>query len=56
MSNADIMVEMVRLAEQIGKVKAAHMYSNDYISIDGKTKDGKSFNMNLTMEEEKKDA
>lgn len=56
MSNADIMVEMIRLAEQIGNVEAAHMYSNGLLSIDGKTKAGKMFGLNLIMKEEEKNA
>ena len=56
MSNTDILVEMVRLAEQIGKVESAMMYPHDYISIDGETKDGKRFNLNMSLKEEKKDA
>ena len=57
MSNADILIEMVRLGEQIGEVEDAHMYPNDYISIYCKTKDGKTCNLTMTMpKEEKKDA
>ena len=56
MSNADMFVEMIRLAEQYGDVVTGHMYENDYITIDGITKDGKSFNINLMVREEKKDA
>jgi hypothetical protein len=52
MSNAEIFVEMIRLAEQIGKVEAANMYSIDYMSIDGKLKDGNKFNLNLSLKGE----
>ena len=34
MSNADIFVEMIRLAEQYGEVITGHMYENDYITMD----------------------
>ena len=56
MSNADIFVEMIRLAEQFGKVEAANLYPNDYMSIDGETKGGKKFNLNLSLREENKNA
>ena len=56
MSNADIFVEMIRLAEQIGNVEAANMYRNDYMTIDGETKDGKKFNLNLSLREENTNA
>ena len=56
MSNADMFIEMIRLAEQFGNVVTAHMFSADYLSIDGETKDGKGFNLSLCLKEEKKDA
>lgn len=56
MSNADMMVEMIRLAEQFGKVRESHMYHNDYLTVDGVTKDGKKFDLSLMIKEEKKDA
>ena len=52
MSNADIMVEMIRLAEQIGNVEDAHLYNGNFFTIDGKTKDGKKFGMSLSIKEE----
>lgn len=54
MSNADILVEIIRLAEQIGNVENAHMYNNDYFSIEGKSKGGKKFNLSLSLREEEK--
>ena len=55
MSNADIFVEMVRLTEQIGSVVVAHMYDNGFLTVDGKTKDGKKVNLSLIVKEEEKD-
>ena len=55
MSNADIFVEMVRLAEQIGEIEDAHMFPTDYLTVCGKTKDGKKFNLTVSIMEEKKD-
>lgn len=54
MSNADMFVEMIRLAEQFGNVKDAHMYPNDYISIAGETKGGKKFSLSLSLMEDEK--
>lgn len=56
MSNADMFVEMIRLAEQFGKVVDAHIFSADYLSVNGETRDGKEFNLSLSLKEEKKDA
>lgn len=55
MSNADIFIEMIRMAEQIGEVETAMMYPSDYITVEGTTKGGKKFGMNLTMREAEKD-
>ena len=56
MSNADMFVEMIRLAEQFGEAVTAHMYENDYLTIEGRTKDGKDFSLNLMIKEDNKNA
>ena len=56
MSNADMLVEMIRLAEQFGKVEQAHQYPDGYSHVNGKTKDGKQFTLSLSFKEEEKDA
>ena len=56
MSNADMFVELIRLAEQIGNVETANMYPNDYMSIEGVTKCGVKFNLNLSLREVIKNA
>jgi hypothetical protein len=55
MSNADMLVEMIRLGDQFGKVTEVHLYKSGYCHIDGETKDGKKFSMSLDVKEEKKD-
>ena len=55
MTNADIFVEVIRLGEQIGMVADSHMYDSGFYTVDGKTRDGKKFSLNLTMKEEEKD-
>ena len=55
MSNADMLVEMIRLAEQFGNVGQTQMFKSGYINIEGETKDGKSFYMCLNVKEEEKD-
>lgn len=57
MRNADMMVEMIRLCDQYGEVLESHLYDNDYLTVKGKTKDGKEFSLSLIVnKEEKKDA
>lgn len=53
MSNADMLVEMIRLAEQFGKVEQGQLYKSGYINIEGKTKDGKEFYLALNVKEDK---
>lgn len=55
MSNADMLVEMIRLGEQFGEVTEVQLFKSGYINIDGKTKDGKEFYLALNVKEEKKD-
>ena len=56
MSNADMFVEMIRLAEQMGNVESAMMYPNNYMSIEGVTKGGIKFNLSLSLREENEEA
>ena len=52
--NANIFVEMIRLAEQIGDVAVANMYDAEFLTVEGKTKDRKKFSLSLHIEEEEK--
>ena len=56
MSNADILIEMIRLGEQFGKVTEVHLYKSGYCHIDGESKSGKEFSLSPNVKEEKKDA
>ena len=56
MSNADILVEMIRLADQFGCIEDAHLYHNDFITIEGKIKSGKKFSLSLSVKEDEKNA
>ena len=51
MSRNDFLIEVVRLAEQLGKVVDAHMYPNDYICVAGETVCGQTFSINVTLAE-----
>ena len=55
MSNANIFVEMIRLAEKIGDVAVANMYDAEFLTVEGKTKDRKKFSLSLHIKEEEKD-
>lgn len=44
---------LLRVADAIGTVKTAHLYSEDFINIEGKDAEGKTFS--ITFREEKQD-
>ena len=43
---------LLRVAESVGNIKSAHLYSADFISVDGETDEGKTFS--ITFREENK--
>lgn len=45
---------LLRVADSVGTVKSAHLYSADFIRIDGETDEGKPFSITF-REEEKND-
>jgi len=49
-----IFESLLWLADSIGNVKTAHLYSDEFITIEGENDEGKTFS--LTFREEKKDA
>ena len=54
-NNAKDMFEvLLRVADSIGNVKTAHLYSEEFIKIEGETEEGKKFTVSF-REEEKND-
>lgn len=52
----NVLYGLIKVAEQIGTVTSVNMYENGYMSIEGKTEDGKKFSITRIIEkEEKKD-
>lgn len=49
---SSIFQELVEIGRSIGDVTSAHLYDNDFISIEGKTKEGKRFSLTLNITEE----
>lgn len=49
---SSIFQELVEIGRSIGDLTCAHMYDNDFISIEGKTKEGKKFSLSLHITEE----
>jgi hypothetical protein len=51
-----IFQKLMDIGITLGTVTAAHMYDNDFITIEGVAHEGKKFSLTLhIMEEEKKD-
>lgn len=51
-----IFEQMVITAKDVGTVKAANMYNDGFMTVEGETKDGKKFSLTLCVKEEEKDA
>lgn len=52
---SEVLCRLIGLGNEIGTVTSAMMYDNGFITVDGVTKDGKKFNLNLTVREETED-
>lgn len=49
-----IFQELVEIGRSIGDLANAHLYDSGFISIEGKTKEGKKFSLSLHIAEEEK--
>lgn len=47
--------KLLDIGAEMGAITAAHMYNNDFITIEGVTAEGKKFSLTLHIEEEKND-
>ena len=53
--NADkLFMNLLGIAKSIGPVNDAHLYGNEFISIEGKDHAGHKFTLSLTIKEEEK--
>lgn len=53
---SEIFQKLMNIGLKIGNVTTAHLYDNDFITIEGVTTEGKKFSITLhVMEEENKD-
>lgn len=52
---SDILCRLIGLCNEVGTVTSAMMYDNGFITIDGKTNDGKKFSITMSVMEEDKD-
>ena len=46
---------LIKVAEFVGTINCANMYSEDFMIVEGVTADGRKFRVSLSIEEEKKD-
>ena len=53
----NIFSNLIHIGKCVGAVTSATMYNEDFMTVEGKTEDGKKFSVTLHIkEEEKKDA
>ena len=50
-----ILKDLLEFADRMGVVDSMNCYDNGYMTVDGKTHDGKKFSITLHFEEEEKD-
>ena len=51
-----ILKNLLEFADRIGVVVDMHCYENGFLTVDGKTRDGKKFDITLHIKEEEEDA
>lgn len=49
---SDIFQKLMNIGLKIGEVTTAHLYDNDFITIEGVTPEGKKFSIALHVKEE----
>lgn len=52
---SDVLCRLIGLGNEIGTVTSAMMYDNGFMTVDGKTNEGKSFSITLNVKEEETD-
>ena len=53
---SDILCRLIGLGNEFGTVVTAMMYDSGFMTVDGKTKDGKKFSITLSIKEEEENA
>ena len=56
MSLTNVLHQLIDIGNEMGAVESVHMYDTNFMSIDGKTNDGKKFSITINIKEEEKDA
>lgn len=52
---SEIFQKLLNIGLKLGTVTNAHLYDNDFITIEGVTAEGKKFSLNLHITEEEKE-
>ena len=55
MNITPILHQLIDIGYAMGTVNCVHMYDTDFLTIDGKTYDGKKFSITINIKEEEKD-
>lgn len=53
---SDVLCRLIGLGNEVGTVTSAMMYDFGYMTVDGKTNEGKKFTITLSVKEEEENA
>ena len=56
MNMTPILHQLIDVGNAMGAVECVHMYSKDFLTVEGKTRDDKKFSLTIHIEEEEKNA
>jgi hypothetical protein len=56
MNMTNILHQLIDVGNCMGAVDSVHMYDTNFLSVDGKTSDGKQFSITINIKGEEKDA
>ena len=55
MNMTDVLHQLIDIGNCMGSVECVHMYDTDFLSVEGKTNEGKKFSLTVHVKEEEKD-
>ena len=55
MNITPVLHQLIDIGNQLGTVESVHMYDTDFLSVDGKTKEGKKYSLTIHIKEEEND-
>ena len=50
----NVFSNLIHIGKCVGAITSANMYNDEFVTIEGKTEDGKKFSITLSIKEEEK--